>query len=284
VCTLTLAWQVFADEPVVVAANRDEALDRPSDPPARRTVDAGGTVRSRTATADDDPATDGTAVVAPADGEAGGTWVGYNEAGLFVGVTNRWVPRDSLAAERSRGLLVRDALAHRDAEAATRYVERAVDADEYDGFNLVVADATGAFLIEWDGTLRVTGLDPGVHVVVNVGAALGGGTLPAEQFFTPAERPAAGKRQADNARRVRDALIPDPSETPAAWVERAKQVLSAHEYGVCVHGDDADPEAPPAWFGTRSSSVIRLGETRHQYEFADGPPCRTEFYRVTDTV
>ena len=34
-CTLVLAWQVFADYPVVVAANRDEALDRPSEPPTR---------------------------------------------------------------------------------------------------------------------------------------------------------------------------------------------------------------------------------------------------------
>jgi hypothetical protein len=299
VCTLTLAWQVFADEPVVVAANRDEALERASEPPARRTFDAGGvdpsTVGGRPADAGgdrgpDDAAADGTdtgvatAVVAPVDGEAGGTWVGYNEHGLFVGVTNRWVPRGSLAAERSRGLLVRDALARRDAETATRYVERAVEAHEYDGFNLVVADATGAFLHEWDGGLRVTGLDPGVHVVVNVGAALGGGGLPADQFFRPEERPEAGERQADNARGVRAALVPEPGETADSWVDRAKAVLSDHEYGVCVHGDDDDPTAPPAWFGTRSSSVIRIAGDRRTYEFADGPPCRTHFERVTEAV
>jgi uncharacterized protein with NRDE domain len=299
VCTLTLAWQVFADEPVVVAANRDEALERPSEPPARRTFDAGGVdpsaVGGRPAAAGADRGTGdavtdetapgiGTAVVAPADGEAGGTWVGYNEHGLFVGVTNRWVPRGSLAAERSRGLLVRDALARRDAETATRYVERAVEAHEYDGFNLVVADATGAFLIEWDGSLRVTGLDPGVHVVVNVGAALGGGGVPADQFFLPEERPEAGERQADNARGVRAALVPEPGETAGPWVERAKAVLSDHEYGVCVHGDDEDPAAPPAWFGTRSSSVIRIADDRRSYAFADGPPCRTDFAPVSDVV
>ncbi|ELK45622.1 hypothetical protein D320_21146, partial [Haloferax sp. BAB-2207] len=72
-CTLILAWQVFEDAPVVVAANRDEQLGRPAEPPRR--WENG----------------DGPAIVAPRDAEAGGTWVGYNDAGVFVGITNRWV-------------------------------------------------------------------------------------------------------------------------------------------------------------------------------------------------
>ena len=32
-CTVIVAWQCFADAPLVVAANRDELLARPSDPP-----------------------------------------------------------------------------------------------------------------------------------------------------------------------------------------------------------------------------------------------------------
>ncbi len=56
-CTLVLAWQVFDGTPVAVAANRDERLDRPSQPPQQRHW--------------------GSRVVAPADEEADGTWIGY---------------------------------------------------------------------------------------------------------------------------------------------------------------------------------------------------------------
>jgi uncharacterized protein with NRDE domain len=270
VCTLTLAWQVFADSPVVVAANRDESTDRPSEPPAR---------------VDDDPA-----VVAPRDAEAGGTWIGYNEHGLFAGVTNRWVDAD-LAAERSRGLLVRDALREPDAESAARTVERAVRETEYDGFNLVLADQRAAFSIEWDGHLHVRQFDPGVHVVVNVGAD--------DSFVIPASRPEAGERQAESARRVRERLRPEPGETAGSWLDRAADVLRDHEYGVCVHGDvsernsDGSPDANASGggFGTRSSSLISIGRTDDRpgreddglpasYRYADGPPCETPYRPV----
>jgi uncharacterized protein with NRDE domain len=256
VCTLTIAWQTFPDVPVAVAANRDEALDRPSDSPGRYA---------------DDPA-----VVAPRDLEAGGTWIGYNEFGLFAGVTNRWVEVPE-GGDRSRGLLVRDILAESSAEAALGLVEEAVAADVYEGFELVVADAEAAFLLEWDGALAVTRLDPGVHVVVNVGAALGGGGAVDDRFFVPEVRPGQGRQQAGNARRVRAALTPDPGEDADSWLARAGRVLGDHDYGVCVHGDG---------FGTRSSSLVRLAAdpAARRYEFADGPPCTTDYVRVDASV
>jgi uncharacterized protein with NRDE domain len=70
VCTLVFAWQVFTDAPVVAAANRDELLDRPSASP--------------------DVIDESPRVLAPRDEEAGGTWIGYNEHGVFVAITNRW--------------------------------------------------------------------------------------------------------------------------------------------------------------------------------------------------
>ena len=76
-----------------MAANRDEFLARPADPPER--------------------SADGR-WLAPRDRQAGGTWLGVNATGLFVGVTNRSAgPRDP--ARRSRGLLVLDALESADA-------------------------------------------------------------------------------------------------------------------------------------------------------------------------
>lgn len=242
-CTLVVAWRAFVGSPVVVAANRDEATDRPSSPPAHR----GGSP----------------AVVAPRDERAGGTWIGYNEAGVFAGLSNRWTGAE-LAGERSRGLLVGDALAERNAEAAARAVESAVDEAEYDGFNLVVADAGAAVLMEWDGRLAVTDFEPGVHVVMNAGYD--------DQFTTVPSRPDAAAKQAEGARRVREALQPRTGEEAADWFHRAAGVLGDHDYGVCVHGDG---------YGTRSSSLIRLGaDGSVEYRYADGPPCTTPFEPV----
>jgi len=238
VCTLVIAWQVFPDAPVVVAANRDEQDGRPAEPPAVRDWEV--------------PA------VAPMDLEAGGTWIGFNEHDVLVAVTNRWVDAD-LEGERSRGLLVRDALAEKSAEAAARFVERELRNRSYRGCNVLVADASAAVLVEWDGTMRVGTLQPGVHVVVNVGAD--------GEYTAPEGRRDVAADQAANADAVRTALRPEPGEGSDAWLERAQSVLGDHEYGVCVHGDG---------FGTRSSSLIRLG-ANPVYRYADGPPCETSF-------
>ena len=241
-CTLTLAWQVFDDAPVAVAANRDERRDRPSEPPAR---------------IDDEPA-----AIAPRDAEAGGTWLGYNENGLFVGITNRWTDAE-LAGERSRGLLTRDALAQPSADAAASMVEDAVRDHEYAGFNLVLADAESAYLLEWDGRLLTRELEPGVHVVVNVGAS----DAPA----IPVENAERGQEQAEDAAAVRTELLPYPDEESDGWLDRAARVLGDHEFGVCVHENG---------FGTVSATLLSLGVDGARMEFADGPPCETAFEAV----
>jgi len=246
VCTLVLAWQVFEDAPVVVTANRDEYLDRPSEPPARR--DWGATV------------------IAPKDADAGGTWLGYNEHGVVVALTNRWLD-DAIEGDRSRGLLVRDALAAESAEEASRYVEMELDERTYDGFNLVAADEAAAILVENGGNRAVRTLEPGVHVVVNVGAD--------GRYAIPATDQEVAEQQATNADAVLTALQPEPGELSSEWLNRAATVIADHEYGVCLHRDT---------FGTRSSSLITIGTDGVTYEYADGPPCETEFERVTASI
>ena len=244
-CTLIVAWRVFEAAPVCVAANRDELFERPASPPS---------VRGR------DPA-----VLAPRDERAGGTWLGYNGSGVLVAVTNRWVSGEG---ERSRGLLVRDALEAPTAAAAADRVEAELDARTYAPFHLLAADGDDCRLVEnggADGPVdghRVTAFDPGVHVVVNVGSD--------GEWFVPPARPEVGRRQAANAERVQATLQPQDGETAAEWTRRAGEVLGDHEFGVCVHGER---------FGTRSSLLVRLGADR-VFEFADGPPCETPYERV----
>jgi uncharacterized protein with NRDE domain len=244
VCTITLAWQSFEDAPVLLAANRDEQFGRSSESPRQRDWE--------------------TTVVAPKDSEAGGTWLGYNDHGVLVAVTNRWTDH-GLAGERSRGLLVRDALACESAERAIRLVERELDERSYEGFNFLAADEAAALLVEYDGTRRVRTLTPGVHVIVNVGAD--------GVYDVPERRAEVGATQAANADAVLSALRPEPGEDGASWLDRAGAVLGDHEYGVCIHGDG---------FGTRSSSLVRLG-TETRYEFADGPPCETAYEPVPES-
>ncbi|MES3162310.1 MAG: NRDE family protein [Halorubrum sp.] len=265
-CTLTLAWQVFAKTPVALAATRDEALGRESDPPALRTYGDGrdGTESWDThegITRDEGDRPDSVDYVAPRDRVAGGTWIGLGETGLVVAVTNRWLDVDR-EGDRSRGRLVADCLTSPSAEAAVRAVERDLAERAYDGFELVLADDVAAFLLSYDGGLSVTQLDPGIHVVGNVGGVVNG----REAFTVPERRHDVGRERVETIRRVASALVPEPGETADGWLDRASEVFADHEYGACLHGDG---------FGTRSFTRIRTGDDP-AFWFADGPPCKTD--------
>ncbi|WP_331232861.1 NRDE family protein [Natronorarus salvus] len=224
-CTLIVAWCVFSD-PVVVAANRDEALDRPASVPH-----AWG---------------EGSGIFAPRDECVGGTWIGTNDAGLFVAVTNRRVEIEG-GGERSRGLLVADALGYESAAEAIDHVVAETDGATYSGFNLLIADAERAALIEWDGTRTLTEIDPGIHVVVNDG------------------QPGVERKR----RGVEKLVEPRNGESTEEWLVRVRSVLVDHDLGTCVHGEE---------YGTRSSSLVRVDrEGNADWRFAPGPPCETEY-------
>ncbi len=87
-CTLIVLHRCVAGRPLVVAANRDEFFDRPAEEMALRT--------SRTGP-----------ILSPLDLEAGGTWLGLNQRGVFAGLTNlRPVASESLPeSSESKGRL-----------------------------------------------------------------------------------------------------------------------------------------------------------------------------------
>ncbi|MDZ7730491.1 MAG: hypothetical protein U5K37_05620 [Natrialbaceae archaeon] len=105
-------------------------------------------------------------------------------------------------------------------------------------------------------------LDPGIHVAVNVG--LDGATDELER------RSALADELAANATTLRSALEREPAERVDPWLDRAGEALGNHDYEVCIHRNG---------FGTRSSSLIGLGETP-RYAFAPGPPCETPYEAV----
>ena len=69
-CTLIALHRPHPRVPLVVAANRDEYLDRPASGLA--IFESGGR-----------------RIVAPRDLRAGGTWLGLNDRGMFAALTNR---------------------------------------------------------------------------------------------------------------------------------------------------------------------------------------------------
>ncbi|WP_440223720.1 NRDE family protein [Dokdonella sp. MW10] len=95
---------------------------------------------------------------------AGGAWLGVRNDGAFAAVTNlrSGVPA---RAPRSRGALVRDFLLG-SADAREASDAALAGRDEYGGFNLVLGDARGTWLVDGvRGTSRRLG--SGVHVVSN---------------------------------------------------------------------------------------------------------------------
>jgi len=249
-CVIALLFQVQPELPLVVAANRDEFYVRRSSGP-RALVDA-------------------PRVAGGQDLERGGTWMGFTQAGMFVGLTNRRTLGPPEPARRSRGEVVLQALRSGSAEAVTAYVST-LDGREYNPFNLVFGDARSllvAYGREGEAAVRVERLDAGVHV-------LGNDTLGAPSWKTRhvAEhvRPLVGRPWSELAPALRAALadhtMPDDAELPAPppWMDRD---TARRLQATCVH---------TAAYGTRSMTLagIREGDIAH-YAFADGPPCVTE--------
>jgi uncharacterized protein with NRDE domain len=247
VCTLAAFVRVFPAYPLVVAANRDEYLDRPATPPTLLREAAPRAMGGR-------------------DLRANGTWLGVNEARVVVGVLNRRSPAPPDPARRSRGQLAVELLGYESASAAAVHAA-GEPFERYNPFNLLIADPSAAFAVTHphDGPLRSTPLEPGLHLLTNLD--VNDSTCP--RIAVSCRRFAAAG----------DAFAGDGGVD--AFVRGLRDVLADHATALdprgpgslCVH---AGP------FGTRSSSVLLVPPAGRpvRYLHADGPPCRTPFAPV----
>lgn len=124
-CTVVILLRPGHAWPVLIAANRDEMLSRPWQPPAAHWPDRPG-------------------VVAGLDELAGGSWLGINREGVLAGVLNRRGSLGPAEGRRSRGELVLEALDHADADRAAEALT-GLDTRAYRTFNMVVLDNSRAF-------------------------------------------------------------------------------------------------------------------------------------------
>jgi uncharacterized protein with NRDE domain len=187
---------------------------------------------------------EGVRLLAPVDGDAGGTWIGVNEHGIAVGLANG---PTSGPAPRSRGLLVLDLLA----AASLAEVEgrlRAADPRQYRSFALFAIDRAGETGI-WSSDARKIERRPGE----GEGALL-----------------VSSSRDAVRAKRERLALLERMARANGGLDAKLLAAFHAsHEpergpYSPCMHREDAS---------TVSLTHVVVGANGIEMEYRAGSPC-----------
>jgi hypothetical protein len=231
-CLLAIFYRVVDDAPLVVGANREEMYARPSELP--HILD--GPSRA----------------VAGIDKLAGGTWLGVNQRGLLVAVTNRMKTRP-VAQPRSRGLLAREMLECRSAQESIELATRELDMHRYLGCNVVCADSDRVVVFQAGDWLRIKMIPPGLHVLTN-------------EDINDGRDPRLGY--------ALDFLSQQPYETSFDCIQALRQ-LCRHRGGdgtppICLRGELK---------GTVSSTLVVLRKSlgRSIYLHAPGPPDQTGY-------
>lgn len=241
-CLIAFAIGVDPGRPLLLAANRDEFFERPTEPLHRWQLP------------------DGTGVVAGRDLRDGGTWLGVSDAGRVAMLTN------VRSANPGPGRRSRGELATRWLSAGTDWSSllAGIDPADYGGFNLVVGDLDTGFWswisnrdpehphADHTATLHHQTLKPGVYGLSN--AALDT-PWPKTQRLKNALVAALGHREETHqtlARALADDQTSDddlPSTGVPPDVERA---LSSPFVDMADRG-----------YGTRSSLVVDVTRSGH---------------------
>ncbi len=198
-CTVIVYHDPGAFISLVVAANRDEYLNRPSETPAMRDEEFG--------------------ILAPRDVKRGGSWIGINKFGVLVALTNR-IDVPARRGRISRGAVVMQTLRHRSAQQSFEYAQTFHPTDVSE-FHLVVTDAKDLFLLKSDGEkFEPSHEAPGLLVVSNHGCG---------RLDAPGD-----SRRVGNVLRYWQANYPNGAPQTH---ERLAELLDIHDddrYGTCV--------------------------------------------------
>jgi hypothetical protein len=257
-CTLIILRRPESPWPILIAANRDEMLDRPWSAPAQHWPDRPG-------------------VVAGLDVLAGGSWLGVNGTGVVAAMLNRVGTLGPAPGMRSRGELVLEALEHHDAAEAVKAIG-AVNGAAYRAFNMVIADNRDAY---WVRSLGGTGASGPKVEPIPVGLSV----LTANDLNDPSSARTRFYRP-----RFAAASIPDPGRGNwKAW----ETLMGSREMepDAGPHGAlnivTAEEDGKRTGYGTSSSSLIALAAAGTAkppgvlWRFAAGAPDQAPFAEVT---
>ncbi|MGG5809248.1 NRDE family protein [Falsiroseomonas sp. CW058] len=240
-CTVVILHRPGHPWPLLLAANRDERLDRAWDPPAAHWPGHPGVVGGR-------------------DRSGGGSWMAMG-ARVVAAALNRPGSLGPAPGKRSRGVLPLIAASAPSAAAAVRHLV-ALDAGEWRPFNLVVADRDRAVFLRGlgHGHPEALGLPAGVHMVT------------AHDPDDP-----ASPRIRRHLPHFRAAPAPDPATGDwAAW-EALLADDSTGPDGIA----DALRVPPVEGFGTVSASLAALGaDGSRSWRFCPGPAGTAPFRPV----
>ncbi len=255
-CLLVFAWQTEPGYPLVVAANRDERLDRPA--------------HSLCVLRDRSPR-----ILGGRDDVAGGTWLAVNQHGVVAGLTNRPAPGGRDLTMRSRGELPLMLAGRPTADEAVAHVLETVVPGQYNPAWLLVGDRHSLWYLELDTDLAPTALPlaPGIHVLENV--ALGQDSPKADRVRSLV----LGGRADDSSlwsglpSVLADHVLP-PGAAGATFEDDGRSPRPGATLAACVHTEE---------YGTRSAALVRVprsADARPEMLVADGPPCTAPFVDV----
>ncbi len=229
-CTVVVLRRPDHPWPLILAANRDEMLNRPSAPPARHWPDR-------------------PEVVAGKDLLSGGSWLGVNDHGVVAAVLNRTGSLGPLADKRSRGELILDALDHADARDAAEALGD-IDPAAYRTFNLVIADNRDAFWLAARGgaaAIAVEEIPAGVSILTSQDR--NDLTKPRVAAYLPlfeSAAPPEGDRWPEWER-----LMADRGEDRGRQFEEPMCIVTGHDYGTVssslVALPQPGPDSAPRW-------------------------------------
>lgn len=243
-CTILLAWHAVPDADYVVAANRDELVQRPAAPPELlSTVPpiAGGR-----------------------DLLAGGTWLAVAADGRMCAVTNRRPPDGSEVtrdpSRKSRGELPLRVLTEVAEREVPAFLGR-IDPQQYNPVNVLYVSPSLAVVASLDGGRppHVFVLQPGTHILTvgDINDQRRGKDVTLGQHF---------------------ARVKGVARTSEELERTLRTVLSRHDTptgdpldAACIHGDE---------YGTVSSATVLVADGVPEYRHAQGRPCATPFTRV----
>src|ERR1700722_4685555 len=223
-CLLVLLFDVDPVAPLVVAANRDERLDRPA--------------VAMTVLAERNPR-----ILGGRDEKAGGRWLAVNDHGVIAGLTNRPAPEGADPARRSRGELPLALAAHRNAADAVEDLAARFHPDDYNPAWLIVGDRDALYYADFTAgdAPSVHALARGVHVLEN--NPLGQQSAKAIHVRSLLDARHLGTRRGSELRDGLVRVLSDHSMPITDEVPRVAEALAA-----CVHSE---------LYGTRSSTLVR---------------------------
>ncbi len=229
---LAIVYHLVPESPILVAFNRDSSFEQVFPNPSIQS----GKPR----------------VLASTD-KNGGTCLGINQNGLFVGMTSRR-KREGLGARKSRHMLVREILKADSARAGLDLAMEELHSDQYRGANYVIADPESGWVVHGGNDLNACELGQGLSIV------------------TDADVNSSRDARGSMAQRL---LTLQTLDSPVKFLAIASKVLARSP----IAPDRPSMVVREKDFGTVSSTLIAVGKKPRDaiYQYANGAPDQVKY-------